>query len=119
ILEVADLSAMLLVAQVDEADIGAVEPGQRAWVRMNAYPGKVFTGVVETVALAHRTAADGSKYYETEILLDTQGQPIPTGLTADVEIETRRHPDVLKVPTQAVLARPVDSLPLPIREGNP
>ena len=39
-------------------------------------------------------------------------------MTADVDIETRKHPDVITVPSQAILAREVDSLPLDIREKN-
>jgi HlyD family secretion protein len=39
-------------------------------------------------------------------------------LTADVDIETRKHPGVITVPSQAVLAREVDSLPLDIREKS-
>ncbi len=119
IIEVADLSVMLLIAQVDEAAVGGVEVGQSADVRINAYPGRVFKGTVQAIALSHDRAADGSKYYKTEILLDMEGMQIYSGLTADVEIETRRHEDVIKVPSQAVLARPVDDLPLSIRENNP
>ncbi len=119
IMQVADLSVMLLNAQVDEAAVGGVEVGQRAAVRINAYPGRVFEGTVQAVALSNDRATDGSKYYKTEILLNTQGMRIYSGLTADVEIETRRHEGILKVPTQAVLARPVDDLPPSIREDNP
>jgi HlyD family secretion protein len=41
-----------------------------------------------------------------------------TGLTADVDIETRKHPDVIKVPSQAILARDVDGLPLEVRDKS-
>lgn len=119
ILEVADLSVMLLNAQVDEASIGGVKVGQQAKVRINAYPGEEFSGKVRAVALTNDMAQDGSKYYKTEILLDTHGAQIYSGLTADVEIETKRHEDVIKVPSQSVLARPVDDIPLSIRENNP
>lgn len=119
IIEVADLSVMLLNAQVDEASVGGVKVGQRAKVRINAYPGQEFSGTVQAVALTNDRATDGSKYYKTEILLDTHGAQIYSGLTADVEIETHRHEDVIRLPSQAVLARPIDDLPLSIREGNP
>lgn len=119
ILQVADLSKMLLVGQVDEASIGGVEVGQKAIIRINAYPGEEFEGVVETIAFTHDLGRDGSKYYKTEILIQTHGKRIYSGLTADVEIETHRHVNVLKVPSQAVLARPVDDLPASIRTDNP
>ncbi|MHC5173976.1 MAG: hypothetical protein ACYSPJ_09610 [Planctomycetota bacterium] len=36
-----------------------------------------------------------------------------------MDIETNRHQDVIKVPSQAVLARRLDTLPLDITQDNP
>jgi HlyD family secretion protein len=119
ILEVADLSQMLLVAQVDESDVGFVRGGQKAVVRIQAYPNKVFRGVVEHVALTHVLNQTRSKVFETKIVLDTEGQPVYSGLTADVDIETQCHRSVLKIPSQAVLARKAEELPLEVRTDNP
>ena len=44
ILEVGDLSQMLVVAQVDEADVGKLEVGQKAKVFIDAYPNHEFKG---------------------------------------------------------------------------
>lgn len=115
ILEVADLNTMLFVAQTDETDVGKLEVGQTARVRVNAYPDEIFTGIVDTIALQDTTSNDGNKYYKTEILLDTKGRRIYSGLTADVEIETRRHTQVMQVPSQCVVARKVDELPADLR----
>ena len=121
ILQVADLSQMLVVAQVDEADIGELAVGQTAKVSVRAFPDNDFTGTVDTIALTHRLSNNGTKYFRTEILL--AGSPdvarLYSGLTADVDIRTRTHKDVLKVPSQAVMAREVDTLPLEIRENSP
>jgi len=119
ILEVADLSQMLLVVQVDEADIAQVKEGQRAVVRIHAYPDQEFEGVVDTIALSHDVARDGGKYFKTKILLEGAGQGIYSGLTTDVDIQTKTHSDILKIPSQAVLGRPTDDLPLSLRENNP
>ncbi len=51
ILEVGDLSQMLAVAQVDEADVGKLEVGQKAKVLIDAYPNQEFKGTVYTIAL--------------------------------------------------------------------
>ena len=118
IMEVADLSQMLVVAQVDEADVGKLEVGQKAIIYIDAFPNREFTGVVDSIALAHDMTHTKTKHYRTEILLDAASEKLHCGLTAHVDIETRRHTDVLKVPTQAVLAREVDSLPLDIRENS-
>jgi HlyD family secretion protein len=119
IMEVADLSQMLVVAQVDEADVGKLAAGQKATVHVDAYPDHEFKGVVDSIALAHTTSWTQTKYFRTEILLETTEQKLHSGLTAHVDIETRKHTDILKVPTQAVLGRKVDSLPLEIRENSP
>lgn len=116
LMEVADLSKMLLVARVDESSIAAVKVGQKANVRVQAYPDEVFAGIVESVALAQTSSTtDGSKYYEAKVLLKTEGRRILSGLTADVDIETQSHQDVFTVPSQSVLGRSVDELPPDIR----
>jgi HlyD family secretion protein len=119
IIEVADLSKMLVVAQVDEADVGKLKVGQKATVHVDAFPDQEFIGVVDSIALAHSMSRTMTKYFRTEILLDTANQKLHSGLTAHVDIETLKHSDVLKVPTQAVLGRETDSLPLKIRENSP
>ena len=116
LLEVADLSTMLDVAELDESDVSHVKAGQPAKVRMLAYPDRVFDGTVQSVALS--TTQQVTKYFKTEILLKTDEDQIYTGLTADAEIEVARHKDALVIPSQAVLGRPIEDLPIDVREGN-
>lgn len=118
IMQVADLSQMILVAQVDEADIGNLKVGQKTIVRIQAFWDDTFTGVVDSIALTHDLSMTRTKYYETEILLDDSARQLYSGLTADVDIETVKHEDIFKVPSQAVVARKVDDLPLDIRRNN-
>ncbi len=118
IMEVADLSVMLVVAEVDEADVAKMEVGQKATVHVDAYPDHEFTGVVDSIALAHTMSFARTKYYRTEILLDDSEEKLHSGLTAHVDIETRKHTDILKVPSQAVLGLEFDNLPLEIRENS-
>ncbi|XAL99077.1 efflux RND transporter periplasmic adaptor subunit [Phycisphaeraceae bacterium D3-23] len=117
-IEVADLSRMLVVARIDEANIRDVEPGQPVNVRLIAYPGKVFTGCVQSVALSVANAT-GSQYFETKVLLDETEEFIRSGLSADVEVEVRNHEDQVLIPSQAVVSRPVDGLPAEVRKDNP
>ncbi len=118
IMEVADLSKMLVKVRVDEADVARVAVGQPAKVRIQAYPDMIFNGVVQTVALSKtRDPVDRSESYETEVLLDTTGQAVLSGLAADADIESRRHNDVIRVPSQAVLGRLTDELPVDMRNS--
>ena len=119
IMEVSDLSKMLVVAEVDESNVGKLEVGQKAIVHIDAFPDRTFEGIVDSIALAHTISFTRTKYYKTEVLLKNVDQRLHEGLTAHVEIETSKHANVLKVPTQAVLGREIDTLPLEIREKSP
>ena len=119
IMEIGDLSQMLLVAQVDEADVAKLAPKQKAVIQVDAFGDREFTGVVDTIALSHTTSFTRTKYYRTEILIDsTDDAKLYSGLTAHVDIETRKHENVLRLPSQAVLGKEIDLLPLEIREGS-
>lgn len=115
IMEVADLGTMLVNARIDEGSVARVKVGQKATVRAQAYPDEAFEGAVSSVALSQTEEKDGTKYYKAEVLLKTDGRRIFSGLTADVDIETERHANVLTIPSQAVLGRPVDELPQALR----
>ena len=119
IMEVADLSTMLLVAQVDEADVGKLALGQKATVHVQAFPDEEFYGLIDSIALTHRMSTTGTKYFRTEILLQGDVKKLYSGLTAHVDIETIKHEDVLNLPSQAVLGAEIDSLPLEIRDNSP
>lgn len=119
IMEVADLSTMLLVAQVDEADVGKMKVGQKATVKVQAFPDDEFKGTVDMIALTHRMSTTGTKYFRTEILLEGDVKKLYSGLTAHVDIETIKHENVLNLPSAAVLGAEIDSLPLKIRENSP
>jgi len=118
VMEVADLNTMLFKARIPESSIAAVKVGQKSVVRVPAYQDREFQGEVQTVALANTEEKDGSKYFKTEVLLKTNGDRVLSGLTADVEIETNRHENILAVPSQAVVARSVDDLPSGIRDAK-
>lgn len=117
LLNVANLSKILLVAHVDEASIAQIKVGQKAKVRMQAYGDEVFEGVVDKMALKNtEERVTNARYFEVEILLKTDGnRRIPAGINGDAEVETNRLADVLKVPSQCVVGRPVEGLPADAR----
>ena len=121
IMEVSDLSEMQVDAQIDETNVASVKEGQKGKVRIAAYPDEMFDGVVKNVGLdtaeirgQNQFGGGGGmqgKWYKAEVVLDTKGKRIPAGLSADVDIETKSHKSVVRVPTQAVMGRPIDELP--------
>ncbi len=118
IMQIADLSEMLVKAKVDEANVSPVRVGQKAKVTFNAFPDQTFSAAVQAIRLQRQLDKDGTTYFETELLLEIpKGVRVLWGLqsNADIEVETIR--DVVRVPSQAVLDRPVDELPSELREG--
>lgn len=120
ILEVADLSQMILKARVDESNIVPVKAGQIAKVFINAYGEREFKGRVSRVDLQRKTDRDNTGYFEVEIPIELpQGEILRAGLTANTDISVETLHDVLVVPSQAIVDRKVDELPKSVTDGNP
>ncbi|MDX2148985.1 MAG: efflux RND transporter periplasmic adaptor subunit [Planctomycetota bacterium] len=120
IMEIADLSQMILKARVDESNIVPVDEGQAARVYINAYGEREFTGRVSRVELQRKVDRDNTGYFEVEIPLDpTPGETLRAGLTANTDIAVETLRDVLVVPSQAVVDRKVDELPSAVTKDNP
>ncbi len=121
IMEIADLSDMLLHARVDESNIADVAAGQEAAIHVNAYRETPFRGVVERVDLVRQTWRDGTNYFLVEIVVDAAaaGRELLSGMNATCEIHVQELTDVLVVPSQAVLDRRVDELPKALVESSP
>jgi HlyD family secretion protein len=129
IMTIADLSKMLLVAKVDEADVGKIRVGQEANIRVKAFWDHPYHGKVGYIALVdgepgnsrnyNNNGGSSSNFYRTEILIEGDVSKLYTGLTADVDIFTNSYAGVLKVPSQAVLTRKFDDLLPEIRNKNP
>src|SRR5687768_6493425 len=105
IMEVSDLSEMQVDAQVDETNIASVKAGQKAKVRISAFPDEMFNGEVKLVGLDIAEQRGGNqmnfggsqqgRYYRAKVVVDVGGKRVPAGLSADVDIETQRHVNVI------------------------
>ncbi len=119
IMEIADLSEMLLKASVDEANIAPVEVGQSARIFINAYTDREYKGVIQRIGLKRQVAADGTGTFEVEILMDLpEGETLYSGLSASTDIIVEHFYDAMIVPSQAVVDRRIEDLPKEIREGS-
>jgi HlyD family secretion protein len=116
ILTIADLSAMEVVAEVDETDVVRVSVGQRAKIRVDALPDTSFPGTVSEVASAGRrsgTGVDEATDFEVTIRFDQDVPAVRTEMTADVEVTTAARDSALTVPIPAVVARDRKDLDAP------
>jgi HlyD family secretion protein len=120
ILQIADLSRMLVRTRVDESNVALVKEGQDATAYLNAYGEKGFSGRVQFMKLQRELWRDGSGYVEAEVMLDEiEGDRLYNGLTANVDISVQKLEDVLKVPSQAVLDRRIEDMPDEVVRDNP
>ncbi len=100
-----DLRQMEIAAQVDEADVGRVRPGQRVSFTVNAYPGRTFEGTVKQVRLGSQTVQNVVIYTAIVSVENPRAELLP-GMTANLRIETERREDALRVPNAALRWRP-------------
>jgi HlyD family secretion protein len=97
----ADLERMRVVAAVDEADIGDVSSRQRATFSVNAYPERLFEGIVTEVRNSPVVVQDVVTY-GTVIEVDNHDLALKPGMTATVRIRTASAANVLRVPSLAL-----------------
>ncbi|MGX5842154.1 efflux RND transporter periplasmic adaptor subunit [Mesorhizobium sp. ArgA1] len=101
----ADLRNMELVAAVDEADIGAVRPGQHARFTVDAFPERPFDAEIRDISYASVTT-DGVVTYNARLEVDNNELLLRPGMTATVSVVTRQAKSVLTVPSTAFRYRP-------------
>jgi len=118
ILTIADLSRMIMKAEVAESDIAKIAEGQPAKVHINAYRGKVFSGTVTQVALQRTEKLDNSGFFEAEVEIDLQDETVRSGHDANADIEIDAH-EGLVVESQAVVDRLIEEMPDDIKRDNP
>lgn len=100
-----DLKKMQVLADVDEADIGDVRPGESATFTVDAYPDDTFPGTVQQVRLGGSTS-NNVVTYKVVISTSNADLKLKPGMTANVTIYTQQKSGVLSVPTKALRFTP-------------
>ena len=111
LLYIPDLSKMAVNTRVHEAVVARVRAGQKAVIRVDAFPGRPFTGLVQDIS-AVPSAADffssDVKLYATTISFDGDNKGLRPGMSAEVAIVVDERLKCLRVPTSAILGRGED-----------
>ena len=108
----ADLTQMQVVADVDEADIGDVEEGQRVSFTVDAYPNDVFEGKLTQIRLGATSSSSSTTTtttvvtYEVVISAHNPDLKLKPRLTANITIYTLDKQGVLSVPAKALRFTP-------------
>lgn len=96
-----DLSKLLVDVNLSEIDINQVTIGQSARLTFDAIQGKEYQGEVVEIARVGTTTPNGVEFQVTIELSEIDDAVLP-GMTAAVDIITKRIDDVLLVPNRAV-----------------
>ena len=101
-----DMSSLQVKTKVYEAIIDQVQPGQLAYIRLDAKPDMTLTGKVSKVAplpdSQNRWWSSGVKVYSVIVELDLKDNGLKPGMTTEVELILAKLQDVLTVPVAAV-----------------
>jgi HlyD family secretion protein len=111
VLTVVDVSALGLVAEVDETDVLLVEPGLAATVELDAATGATYEARVRAVDVLPTQSTRGGVAYRVRLALSTgsfaDGADAPTprpGMSAVVRLRVREATDAVTVPAAAVFS---------------
>jgi len=114
ILEIANLSGMEALVDVDENDIVQLSLGDMATIEVDALPGVTFEGTVTEIASSAKIAAQGTSDQKTEfevkVAVLNPGTELRPGMTASADIVTEVRDSALGVPIQSVAVRTPDQI---------
>jgi len=103
-----DLKQLRLQVNVDEADVGSVQVGQKATFTVSAYPGRNYPAVITRVAYGS-TITENVVTYVTYLDVDNTDVSLRPGMTATATITATNRNDVLLVPNAALRFEPMAS----------
>jgi HlyD family secretion protein len=89
-------------AGVSETDVGKLAVGNTATMTLDAFTNETFSGLVFYIAPA-QTNTQGVISYQIKISFDKIDLRLKSGLTANIDIQTKKKDDVLNLPQYAIL----------------
>ena len=89
-------------AGVSETDVGKLTVGNKVTMTLDAFPNETFAGSVFYIAPA-QTNTQGVISYQIKISFDKSDPRLKSGLTANIDIQTKHKDNVLILPQYAIL----------------
>jgi HlyD family secretion protein len=105
---IADLSQILVEAEVGETEIVGIKLGQPAKVHVDAIPDKEYKGHVAEIgssAAVRQGSASTVRYFKVKVAIDDPDERLRPGMTSQVSIITSTSPHSVSVPIQSVVER--------------
>jgi HlyD family secretion protein len=113
VMRVANFGSMEVRVDVNENDVVNVEIGEKALIKVDAYPGKLLVGTVKRIASTATVKNEGTQQevtnFEVRIQVKNPAVQLRPGMSASVDIETQTVHHVIVVPIQSVTVRSRES----------
>ncbi len=105
---IADLSEILVEAEVGETEVVSVKLQQPAKIKVDAIPDRDYHGRVVEIgssAEVRQGAGAGIRYFKVKVAIDDADDRLRPGMTSQVSIVTNDAPNAVAVPIQTVVER--------------
>lgn len=100
-----DLKKMEVDANISESDAGSVKVGDRALFTVDAFPNRIFHGVVAQLRQSPQTVQNVVTY-DAVISVDNTDLALMPGMTASSQIIAKERDNILRIPDQALRYSP-------------
>ncbi len=113
LLTISDMSKVEAEMEVDEASIPTVKLGQKAMVRIDAYPNQSFEAEVTEVGGSPILKANANEAIKFKVKVWIKSPPltIKPGLSAQADIFTGSRENVVAIPIQSLVTRELKAKP--------
>jgi len=101
VMTIANLSDLVILAHVNQADVTRLRTGMEVRVAVEAVTGLVVTGLVERIS-PQATIVNNIKGFSARIRLKTPDERVQPGMTANITIPVASAANVVAVPLAAV-----------------
>lgn len=102
IFSIVEMDTVKVLINLTEKDIPSIKRSYQAQITVDAYPGQVFTGVVDKISpVVDRESRTG----EVELLVQNREQKLKPGMFARVRMVVARREKAILVPSHALISR--------------
>ncbi|WP_319520036.1 efflux RND transporter periplasmic adaptor subunit [uncultured Martelella sp.] len=112
-----NLTEMELRVNIDEADVGQVEPGQKATFTVEAFPGRRFPAEIKSIRYASEVNSDVVTY-KAVLVVDNTDRLLRQGMTATADILVDESEDAILVPNAALRYTPAGEAVAPLEDDQ-
>ncbi len=107
LINIPDLSEMVVNATVSEVDASKVDSGQKVIVTLDAFPDIKYEGEVIDKSTLARRKEPGSKInvFDVEVAIKSNDSRIKPGMSASCKVIIGNIPDIVSVPLEAVFEK--------------